>query len=75
MPDLAQLEKELIGRHPEKWVQHHLASFPSDYFRTFDGADISRYLDALRQLTEERPVPGSRRAERGGVLEGRDRRL
>src|SRR5690242_21867656 len=56
MPDLAQLERELIGRHPERWVQHHLASFPSDYFRTFDAADISRFLGALRQLTEECPV-------------------
>jgi UTP:GlnB (protein PII) uridylyltransferase len=56
MPDLAQLENELIGRHPEKWVRQHLASFPADYFRTFDGSDISRYLESLRLLTEERPV-------------------
>jgi glutamate-ammonia-ligase adenylyltransferase len=56
MPELAQLENELIGRHPEKWVRHHLASFPSDYFRTFAGTDISRYLESLRQLTEECPV-------------------
>ena len=33
---MAQLERELMSRHPEPWVRHLLASFPSDYFQEFE---------------------------------------
>src|SRR5512135_1011146 len=56
MPDLAQIEHELIGRYPEPWVRHHLASFQPAYFATFDTADVIRHLGQIIALTDEQPV-------------------
>ena len=56
MAELQQLERELLTRHPERWVRHHLASFPPDYFRVFDSAEVSRHLDAMLTLCDDRPV-------------------
>jgi [glutamine synthetase] adenylyltransferase / [glutamine synthetase]-adenylyl-L-tyrosine phosphorylase len=56
MPDLAQLESELIGRYPEPWVRHHMASLPETYFASFDAVDVTRHLGLMRELTEDRPV-------------------
>jgi glutamate-ammonia-ligase adenylyltransferase len=56
MPEMAELESELMGRHPERWVHHFLASFPDTYFQSFDGAAVSRHLEAMRSLTDDRPV-------------------
>ncbi|HMB06512.1 MAG TPA: hypothetical protein VKP69_22600 [Isosphaeraceae bacterium] len=56
MPDLAQIEHELIGRYPEPWVRHHLASFQPAYFAAFDTADVARHLGRIIALTDEQPV-------------------
>lgn len=74
MSDLAQLESALIGRYPETWVRHHLASFQPAYFTAFDGEDVARHLAHILALTEERPVaietwpegPGAWRVEAVG---------
>ncbi len=67
MADMEQLERELLARHPERWVRHHLASFPADYFRVFDSAEVSRHLEAMRTLTDDRPVHVRAESECGGV--------
>ncbi len=67
MAELEQLERELLVRHPERWVRHHLASFPADYFRAFDIGDVSRHLEAMLTLTDDRPVHVRAEAENGGV--------
>ena len=55
MVELEQLERELLVRHPERWVRHHLASFPADYLRDFDSTEVSRDLDAMITLTTTIP--------------------
>ena len=67
MADMEQLERELLARHPERWVRHHLASFPADYFRVFDSAEVSRHLEAMLTLTDDRPVHVRAESECGGV--------
>jgi glutamate-ammonia-ligase adenylyltransferase len=67
MPDMEQLARELIGRHPERWVRHHLASFPAEYFRVFDGSQVSRHLEAVLTLTDDRPVHVRAESEGEGV--------
>jgi glutamate-ammonia-ligase adenylyltransferase len=56
MPELAQLERELLVSHPERWVRHHLATFPTAYFRHFDSSQVSRHLGAMRRVSDQRPV-------------------
>ena len=67
MADMEQLERELLARHPERWVRHHLASFPADYFRVFDSTEVSRHLEAMLTLTDDRPVHVRAESECGGV--------
>ena len=67
MADMEQLERELLVRHPERWVRHHLASFPADYFRVFDSTEVSRHLEAMLTLTDDRPVHVRAESECGGV--------
>ena len=67
MADMEQLERELSVRHPERWVRHHLASFPADYFRVFDSTEVSRHLEAMLTLTDDRPVHVRAESESGGV--------
>ncbi len=67
MAELEQLERELLTRHPERWVRHHLASFPPDYFRVFDSAEVSRHLDAMLTLCDDRPVQVRAEHLGGGV--------
>src|SRR4051812_25657119 len=56
MLDLERLERDLIGRYPARWVHHHLASFPAEYFTSFEIADIARHLGLVLKLTEDGPV-------------------
>ena len=67
MPDMAQLERELMSRHPESWVRHHLASFPREYFQVFEGPELSRHLELLQGLSDDRPVAIHAESEAGGV--------
>ncbi len=65
--DMEQLVRELLVHHPERWVRHHLASFPADYFRVFDSTEVSRHLEAMLTLTDDRPVHVWAESECGGV--------
>lgn len=56
MPDLAQLQSRLLASYPERWVQHHLASFPAEYFAAFDAAEVERHLGLMLELGEDQPV-------------------
>ena len=67
MPDLARLERELMSGHPEPWVRHHLASFPGDFFDVFRGPELSRHLELMQGLSDERPVAVHARPDGGGV--------
>ncbi|MGZ3382853.1 MAG: hypothetical protein ACXVBB_21690, partial [Isosphaeraceae bacterium] len=67
MADMVQLERELLARHPERWVHHHLASFPADYFRVFDSTAVSRHLEAMLTVTDDRPVHVRAESECDGV--------
>jgi glutamate-ammonia-ligase adenylyltransferase len=53
---MAQLESELKGNYPHSWVRQHLASFPADYFRSFDSAEIGQHLESILHLDDEHPV-------------------
>ena len=74
MRDPVRLEDALIGRYPEPWVRHHLASFREDYFAAFDADDVVRHLGRVIALTDDRPVvveawpegPGAWRVEAVG---------
>ena len=68
MADMEQLARELLVHHPERWVRHHLASFPVDYFRVFDCTEVSRHLEAMLNLSDDRPVHV--RAEPSAVASG-----
>lgn len=67
MPDMAQLERELMSRHPESWVRYHLASFPHEYFQVFERPELSRHLELLQGLSDDRPVAIDAESEPGGV--------
>ena len=64
---MAQLERELMSRHPGPWVHHFLVSFPRDYFQAFDSRELSRHLDLLQGLCDDRPVAIRAESEAGGV--------
>lgn len=66
MPDLAQLQSRLLERYPERWVQHHLASFPAAYFAAFDADDVERHLGMMLELSDDRPVAVRARPAEGG---------
>jgi glutamate-ammonia-ligase adenylyltransferase len=67
MVEKAQLERELVGSHPEAWIRHHLASFPDAYFRSFGTAQVSRHLEMMRTLGDEHPVQVRSEPEEGGT--------
>jgi [glutamine synthetase] adenylyltransferase / [glutamine synthetase]-adenylyl-L-tyrosine phosphorylase len=67
MADMEQLARDLLVHHPERWVRHHMASFPADYFRVFDSSEVSRHLEAMLTLTDDRPVHVRAESESGGV--------
>ncbi len=67
MADMEQLARELLVHHPERWVRHHLASFPVDYFRVFDCTEVSRHLEAMLNLSDDRPVHVRAEPQRGGL--------
>src|SRR3954451_20478534 len=68
MPDLARLQNELLRRHPEPWVRHHLESFQAAYFDAFDEAAVSGHLGLMLALSDDRPV--AVRARPAGEGEG-----
>jgi glutamate-ammonia-ligase adenylyltransferase len=65
MPDLGRLEETLIGRYPEAWVRHHLATFRPAYFEAFDVEDVARHLGLSLALTEDQPVAAEARRDGG----------
>jgi glutamate-ammonia-ligase adenylyltransferase len=67
MPQKEKLERELLSLHPAPWVRHMLASFPDAYFRSFDSSQVSRHLEALRSLSDDRPVAVFAQGESAGI--------
>ncbi|MGO9599589.1 MAG: hypothetical protein ACLP7Q_16490 [Isosphaeraceae bacterium] len=67
MPDLALLERELMISHPERWVRHHMATFPAAYFQRFDSSQVSRHLGAMQSVSDQRPVQIRADAEDWGI--------
>jgi glutamate-ammonia-ligase adenylyltransferase len=67
MVEKARLRQELIGIHPAPWVDAHMASFPDDYFRLFDGTEVSRHLEMMRELADEHSIQIRSEPEGGGI--------
>ncbi|MBV8486733.1 MAG: hypothetical protein JO161_00505, partial [Planctomycetaceae bacterium] len=67
MPDLAQLERELMLSHPQRWVRHHMATFPAAYFQRFDSSQVSRHLGVMQSVSDQRAVQIRAVAEDEGI--------